>query len=417
MTDSPPDPGPGQESRPLLEVGWLLADRFEDAEQAAIEAARDLALARLRGLFPRFEWRMPLAPGRRAAAPDGRAEAALLLEQGLEARERRRWDFALVLTRAELQSYYKPFALDAPSQALGVAALSVARLLPETDAGAPDGAGPRPDFAGRLCALALHLLGDLNNLGHRNEAGALMRQPRHVDELDDMRGLDAAERDYLGAQLADVADLRLEERASTGTDAGAGPGVLRFYLRAAWHARDDIFSAVTQAHPWEFPLRLSRLTTAALSTLLVLIMTAEAWDLGMSQPLPLVGTVSLLALAGASVFILLRQKLWIRRGRPQPTEQEAVGNIAICAVVFCGMSTTYLLLLLLTLALAALLFSPDLVANWAASVTGGGGRIVFGHYLAMAQLVATFGILIGSLGASFEGQYYFRHVLYVDEEL
>ena len=34
----------------------------------------------------------------------------------------------------------------------------------------------------------------------------------------------------------------------------------------------------------------------------------------------------------------------------------------------------------------------------------------------MTGLVSSLGLLIGSLGASFEGHHYFRHVIYADEE-
>jgi len=35
----------------------------------------------------------------------------------------------------------------------------------------------------------------------------------------------------------------------------------------------------------------------------------------------------------------------------------------------------------------------------------------------LSAFVASLGLLIGAFGASFEDQYYFRHVTHVDEEL
>ena len=38
------------------------------------------------------------------------------------------------------------------------------------------------------------------------------------------------------------------------------------------------------------------------------------------------------------------------------------------------------------------------------------------HFLSLAGFIASLGIIIGALGASFEAQVYFRHVAFVDEE-
>jgi hypothetical protein len=187
-----------------------------------------------------------------------------------------------------------------------------------------------------------------------------------------------------------------------------------FYIRALWLLRKDIMSAVLQAKPWQFPFRLSRLTTAALSTLLILMMTAEAWDLGMSQQLLWMSIFSLGVLLGTSLFIVKRQKLLLRRSQRRLTEQIVVTNVASSLIVMVGMAVTYLMLFSLTLLFAEALFMEPLVASWAASLDG---RIGLPNYLSLAQLTASLGLLIGALGASFEGQDYFRHIAYVDEEL
>ena len=88
-------------------------------------------------------------------------------------------------------------------------------------------------------------------------------------------------------------------------------------------------------------------------------------------------------------------------------------NVAISVVVFLGMATTYLVLFLLTLLLSHVLFSHTLVVGWAVSLRG---KIEPYHYLIFAAFVASLGIVIGALGASFELPSYFRHIAYVDEE-
>ena len=217
-----------------------------------------------------------------------------------------------------------------------------------------------------------------------------------------------SQHEQLRQELSDAADLRLEEHPEA-----ARGGIALFYLRAMRIGAGEIISAVVQAEPWQFPLRLSRLTTAAISTLLLLLVTAEAWDLGMSQPPLFVVQFSLLTLLGTSGFIVKRQRVLLRRGRRRLTEQTVVTNVAMSVVVFLGMATTSIVLFLLTLVLSNVLFSHTLVAGWAVSQQG---RIAPYHYLVFSAFVASLGIVIGALGASFELPSYFRHIAYVDEE-
>ncbi|MFP5285144.1 MAG: hypothetical protein ACLGI9_05340, partial [Thermoanaerobaculia bacterium] len=211
----------------------------------------------------------------------------------------------------------------------------------------------------------------------------------------------------LEKELREVADLRLEEREN-----GTGQPFL-FYFRAVRQGLDDIGRAVVNARPWMFPLRLSRLTAAAFSTLLILLMTGEAWALGMSQKPALVTILSLIALAATTVYVLKRQRLLVHRRPGGLTEQAVIANVSISISVLLGLAVTYAALFLLVLAVSLAIYPGDLVEEWA---TLGEGGVVLRHYLVFAGFIANLGIVIGSLGASFEEQQYFRHISYVDEE-
>lgn len=391
----------------LIEIGWLVSSDVKKSDRNAITQARNQMLTLLQQDFHQFQWRMPVMLQPPPLAGEAAVAAKLLYEAAYE-RDGRRWDYAFVITGADLTSYYKPFSFAMPSQALAVAVISTARLISRSLL-ADDSETWSALKAQRLLSISMHLLGDLNGLDHQAEPSDFMYEPRDMDELDRMTSYSSAGRQRLLHMLTEVADLRLEEQL----DRKKG-GVGGFYIRALWLLRKDIVSAVLQAKPWQFPFRLSRLTTAALSTLLILMMTAEAWDLGMSQQLPWMSIFSLGVLLGTSVFIVKRQKLLLRRSQRRLTEQIVVTNVASSLIVFVGMAVTYLMLFSLTLLFAGALFMEPLVDTWAASLDG---QISLDNYLSLAQLTASLGILIGALGASFEGQDYFRHIAYVDEEL
>lgn len=391
----------------LIVVGWLIMHRLNRTDEEAVLQARTRMLAFLQEQFAQFQWDMPVVQ-RPESAPGSQAEPVSLLQRGVHEREIRHWDYAFVITKADLRSYYKPYALATPSLALSVAALSLARLAPERRVPPTPEAECIAALTQRIYALGLHVLGDLSGLLHAHEPTDFLYEPRATDDLDHMRTYSPEDHQELTQELSAVADIRLEERP----EAEHG-GVLRFYAKAIWIEADAIASAIIQANPWEFSFRLNRLTTAAISTLMLLLMTAEAWDLGMGQSLRFVLVFSLLVLLGTSAFILKRQKLLLHRGERRLTEQTVVTHVSISIVVLLGMTTTYLLLFGLTLLLSGTLFTPSLLQGWAVSVEG---ALTTQHYLSHAGLVAALGLVIGALGASFEGQYYFQHITYVDEE-
>jgi hypothetical protein len=158
--------------------------------------------------------------------------------------------------------------------------------------------------------------------------------------------------------------------------------------------------------------------TAAASTLVILLMTAEAWDAGMIQPAWRLVLLGLLALGVATTFFIRKQRLLIARpryGRPHThSEQRSVGNVAVGLAVLVGMGVTYALLFVVALAAAWTCYPAALVETWAASVDD---PTRFDRYLRLAAGVAALGLGIGALGASFEPRGYVRHVAYVDEEV
>lgn len=398
--DLPEDPAPPA----LVEIGLVVAGRLEKADREALQHARRSVLATLRTTFPEFTWRMPVVH-RREFGKESPIEPVRLLDQAAMERETYRWDFTLIVTGADLVSYFKPFALGTPSKAVNAAALSTIRIDPAAT-GSPDHDQRVAVLAKRLAALMLHLLGHLNDLAHCDDPCDYMYAPRLAEDLDVMSGFSPEDRDWLRTQLAEEADVRLEET-------GRYRSALRFYTRILRRGFGDILRTVYRVQPWLFPLRLSRLTTAAVSTLLVLILTAEAWDLGMSQPPLLVLVFSVVVVLGTSAFIIKRQRLLLRRLPDRLSELRVSSNISMTVAVVLGMLTTYLLLFGATFLLTRTFYSPGLVAGWAASLEA---RVAFRHYLTLSGFVASLGLAIGALGASFEAQGYFRHVAYVDEE-
>jgi predicted Zn-dependent protease len=392
---------------PLIEIGWIIAGRLDDAEREALYQARDHLLAYLQKTFAGFIWRMPVVH-REELVRTNREELVVLLDYGVAERDAKHWDFAFIITDADLIGHYKPYTLGAPSRAVNVAVMSTARLDPHITSPPAASEERIATIARRMFALALHLFGHLNGLPHQEDPRSYMYDLQTPEDLDRMSSFTPALEEPLRASLHEVADVRLEEEP---TSIRAHP--LRFYARAAWTNRAGIMSAIVQAKPWSFPLRLTRLTTAAMSALLLLLVTAEVWDVGMSQSAAQVIGLSLFALLLTSIYTLIRQRLLVRRQVGSLSEQTVITNIAIASVVVLDMLTTYGLLFSSVLGLSLLIFGQPVIADWVVSLDGDVQAV---HYIVLAAFVASLGILIGALGASLEEQYHFRHITYIDEE-
>lgn len=389
-----------------IEVGWVLAGRLDRVDRGAIEAARNRMLSEMQDAFTELDWQMPRVV-RPEVARGAREEPVDLLEVGISERHARRWDFAIVVSGADLVTHYGPQALATASRSADVAILSTSRIDPLAA-----GEELSPDerqrvLAQRIRALAVHLFGRLNGVEHHESDGNVMSQLDSIESLDDVSGYTERARFELAASLKDVADLRLEETPHR-------PSRPWFYLKASWVNGREIARAVRKAGPWLFPVRLSRLSAAAFSILFVLLVTAEVWELGMSQPGDRVGVLTAVVFSVTTAYIIKRHRLLVRPGARALTEQMVVTNVATTLCVFLGLATTYVLLLVAIVVLAWAVYPAALVASWAPSLSE---AISWSHYVSLAAFVASLGILIGALGASFEGYQYFRHVIYIDEEV
>lgn len=385
---------------------------FVDAKAARL--AVEQADQRLSELFDEFrfdffEIKRPEMTGG-SISGSGRVEPSVLLQQAVEERDSRHWDFAIMLTASELVGNYSPFCFAALSRPLDAAVLSMSLIDPMA-LGVEANRDERVErIARRLSRLMLHSIGHLCGLPQSDHPNDLMYHPPHAGALDLMAGMDAESVERQRGALAEIADQRLEERSGRVM---TRPG---FAFRAAWINRKEIYQAMWAARPWEFPKRLSRLTIASFSTLAILFMTAEAWDLALAQGNVRLPALCVLSLLATTSYVVLRQQLLVRRGTRR-SEQAVVTSASAMGIVLAGMATTWAALFLVGVVLSSLLFPGTLIAGWAASSISDPSELLWTDRPQMAAFAASLGLMIGALGASFESQHYFRHIIFVDEEL
>lgn len=399
----------------LIEIGMIVAGSIDTIDARAIKMAVEQSDRRLSESFPEFrfdffEVRRPEMTAAVSSSSSGRVEPSLLLRMAVEERDAKHWDFAFVLTSSELVGNYSPYCFAALSRPLDAAVISLSLIDPLALGVHTDSHERIERIARRLSRLMLHALGHLSGLPRSDHPNDLLFHPPDAAALDHMAGMRPEELERQRKTLEEIADQRLEEGL------GRRLSYPTFLFRAAWINRYEIYRSIWAARPWQFPRRLSRLTIASFSALAILFMTAESWDLALAQGGERVIALSLMSLFATTVYVVIRQQLLVRK-RKRQSEQAVVTAISAFGIVFVGMTTTWLALVLVGTVLSYLIFPSLLIATWAESTVDVASQLSPWARPHMAVFAASLGLLIGALGASFESQHYFRHIIFVDEEI
>ncbi len=393
----------------LVEIGVVIAGPLDDVDRQAAMLAIEQLKEFLARTFLEFSFTL-LLNRRPELAGEGRVQPSVLLQQAAQDRDARHWDFVFVLTASELVGQYSPFCFSALSRPLDAAVISLSLIDPQMISEEAQTGDRIAQIAQRTNRLMLHALGHLTGLSRHEDSGNLLFHPAIAVEIDAMGQFNPEQLQVMRAALIEIADQRLEEMDTHQTSK------LKFLLHAAWINRREIVEAIIGAKPWEFPRRLNRLTIASVSTIAILFMSAESWDLALSQAIDRVFILAILSLSLTSLYVVIRQQLLVRRGRHH-TEQTVVTSASAFGIVMMGMLVMWVTLLLIGIGFSWLLFAPELIASWASSSQLNSVDVGITTTVQMNCFSASLGLLIGALGASFESQNYFRHIIFVDEEV
>ncbi len=388
------DPG---DSGQRVEIGFLILARPGSTLDDAVIAAAARVERTLARLLAGFNWHVSTVSDAGTTGADAR-DPVELLDAAEAERDARGWDFVFVVTDDLLAGSELRHPRAVLSALLSTAVLSARTLRKEGE----DAAGET-----ELAGMALHLFGRLNSLDAGRGGPVMSDADSAIAWLEtSASGPDAFEPqevDELRASLEAVSDLRVEEMD------GERPGRVAFHLRSVARNRRAMPRQILRMHPWSFPVRLSRLTTAGLSALLVLMMTAESWELAANLSFGAVGVLAVASILATSAYLLRAQRLLARAGGSL-REQRATRNVGTSLAVLLGMTITFLSAFGLVLLLGFGLFGDPILARWTDAP-------VIRVRVSMAGFAAALSLVIGALGASFERYGYFRHVTHVDAEI
>ncbi len=366
------------------------------ATQAAADAVEEFAST------TDVSWRFFLETSQRLADADRRRPSEFLDRATHEMAERP-YDMVLVVTDVPVVSRRGRSVPGLASPLARVAVLST-RTLRRAPRGQPT--RPLDDAAVRWngATLLVHLLGHLLGARH-GEADGVMSAFEFRPDRRTVPSMDAD----VAASLRGVAS---EIPADESRSRGAGS---RIAFHAASVARNPgrVLRALANSRAPLLPLSLPKLSTAAVAPTLVIVFSAESWDVGFHM-----GNLTAALFAAASVlvaalYVFFAQNLSFPRKRHRVvTEHAALVNVTVFLVLVLAMTGLFVLVWGVMLVIELVVFPPNLMSNWPSLEEPSVG---FLDLVRTGAFISTIGVLSGALAGGLESRTIVAHLaLFLD---
>lgn len=315
------------------------------------------------------------------------------------------YDAVVVVTDVPLHSRRKRIVPGLASPVGRIVVVSTRRLV-SSPRGEPVRSLDSPAVRGNAARLLLHLIGHVLDVDHDPD-GDVMRP----FEFDSGRrepgefGPDA--RRQLRRIAPDIPD-------TTDVDEVRSPlGRLAFHAASGVRNLRSVARALVRNRAPLLPLSLPALTTAAVTPTLVLVFSAETWDVGIHLTDGVTALFASVSVLVATLYLTAIQHLFFpREPRRVLTEHMALVNVVVFCTVFAAVVGLFLLVGLLILGIEVAVFPPDLMTNWP---TLEDPRVTGIDLVRTAAFISTIGVTTGALAGGLESRTVVRHLaLFLD---
>jgi predicted Zn-dependent protease len=251
--------------------------------------------------------------------------------------------------------------------------------------------------------LVVHLLGHV--LGAKHDDGGVM-EPFTFDPS--RRSVPAFDAD-VRAHLHRIARQVPEESSTRGRLRG-------FAFHAVSLARNPgtVVKTLLDSRAPLLPFSLPRLSTAAVTPTLILVFSAEAWDVGLNLSNLTAILFAFGSILAAAIHLKYVQRLSFPRERSQViTEHMALVNVTVFAILLVAMVGLFVLVGTIILSIELLVFPPNLMTNWPNLEDP---SVSFVDLVRVGVFISTIGVLSGALAGGIENRMALRHLaLFLDE--
>ena len=311
------------------------------------------------------------------------------------------YDAVVVVTDVPLLSRRRRVVPGLASPPARVVVVST-RALVTTPRGEPTRSLDAPAVRWNAAALLLHLLGPVFGASH-DPASDVLAPFRFDPSREEVPAFDVdVERTLRGSQVP------------TERDVARGPlGRLGFHVASAARNPRRVLAPLVRNRAFLLPLSLPTLATAAVTPTLVLVFSAETWDVGVHLTDGAAAVFALGSVLAATLYLtFIQQLLFPREPHRVLTEHVAVVNVAAFLAMLAATLGLFVMVGLLMLGIELFVFPPDLITNWPTLENPQVGIV---DLVRTAGFISTIGVLTGALAGGLESRTVIRHLaLFLD---
>ncbi|WP_276254499.1 hypothetical protein [Halomontanus rarus] len=248
--------------------------------------------------------------------------------------------------------------------------------------------------------LVVHLVGHMLGARHRDADGGVMEPFRFDPERRAVPPIDADVERYLHRIGAELSAAEARPR---------GP-VERLAFHAASAARNpgQVLQALGNSRAPLLPLSLPKLSTAALAPTLVIVFSAESWDVGFHMTNTTAALFAAVSILTAALYLLFVQNLSFPRKRHRVvTEHTALVNVTVFFVLLLAMVGLFGLVWAIILVIELVVFPPNLMSNWPSLEEP---TVGFVDLVRTGAFISTIGVLSGALAGGLESRVIISHL-------
>jgi predicted Zn-dependent protease len=388
-----------------IDVGVLVAhapstdpERLRSfGRQAAADAVDELAAA------TDVTWRFYLEDPTRLPDHDRRRPSEFL-DEATQRMVEGPYDLIVVVTDVSLVSSRERSVPGLASPLSRVAVVST-RTLRRAPRGEPRRDVDHEAVRWNAATLLLHLVGHVLGVRHRDADGGVMESFRFDPERRSVPPITVD----VERSLRRIADeIPAREVRPRGPLARLG-----FHASCAARNSGQILSALLDSRAPLLPLSLSKLSTAALAPTLVIVFSAESWDVGFHMENLTAGLFAAVSVLAAAVYLLFAQNLSFPRKRHDlVTEHTALVNVTVFLILVLAMLGLFTLIGVIILVVELVVFPPNLMSSWPSLEDP---AVSFVDLVRTGAFISTIGVLSGALAGGLENRTVVSHLaLFLD---
>ena len=355
-----------------------------DDSSSILDGCRDWLEGYLTSTFPAFAWAIEKEDWNGECG-----ESMLLMDRVQERMEEADWQFSFLLT--DMRGYGPAFGSHGTlSFSHSAALIYLHDLLPAGEE------LPQERAVLRCCHLILAYFARLNGLPHLEEKriGLL--------DLDESDPLSAEELRDLDGALQSMADgvLRRGVKELKG---------IALYARIIFSHPMRVLRTVFSHRPLRMVFSLGKLVFAAMAALVLALLSTELWHLGVGINSWRLLIVAVAVLVAATVYVVFRQHLYVRRVSRSLSEQAAFFNLTSFLTVFSVLLALFVIIFIVTIVVTVGVYPRYIIEDWL-----GKSEVGFFDYAKVSLLISSMAMVVGALGAGLEENRYFRQVMYTE---